>query len=87
MKTAVKCALAAAVALGGAGLAATSASAAVVCNAQNECWHVRGPQPEYKPEFNVVVHPDNWKWGHDEHYRWREHRGRGYWRDGVWVKF
>jgi hypothetical protein len=34
-----------------------------------------------------VIHPDNWKWGDADHYKWREHEGRGYWRDGVWVTF
>jgi hypothetical protein len=86
MKLAVKCALAAAIAIGSAGVAATSASADVACNAANECWHVKGHY-DYKPEFNVVVHPDNWRWGAADHYRWHEHRGRGYWRDGVWIKF
>ena len=86
MKFPVKCALVAALALSGAGVAATSASAAVVCNAENECWHVRHHY-DYKPEFNVTVHPDNWKWADTDHYRWREHHGRGYWRNGVWIKF
>lgn len=80
--------LAAAVAAGSlVALGATSASAAIVCNAQNECWHVRGHEYHYRPEWNVAVHPNNWRWGHDEQYRWREHRGRGYWRDGVWIRF
>ncbi len=74
-------------AAGGLCLAASAASAEVVCNAQNECWHVRGRHYEYRPEWGVVVHPDNWRWSHDEHYRWHEHNGRGYWRDGVWIRF
>lgn len=86
MKTSIKAALVAAAALGGVSFAATSASAAVVCNAANECWHVRGHY-RYRPEWNVVVHPNNWRWADTDHYRWREHRGRGYWRDGVWVRF
>ena len=62
------------------------ASAAVACNREGECWHVRG---EYRtrPEFGVVIHSDNWRWREREHYRWREHEGRGYWRNGVWLSF
>jgi hypothetical protein len=70
------------------GFAATAASAEIVCNQANECWHVRGHHHyDYKPEWNVTVHPNNWRWGHDEHYKWHEHEGRGYWRDGVWIRF
>jgi hypothetical protein len=86
MKSITKVALAAAIAVGGFGAAATSASAAVVCNAENECWHVKGHY-DYKPEWNVQVHPDNWRWAESDHYKWREHNGRGYWRNGVWIKF
>lgn len=86
MKTKTKLALVAAATLSAAGLAATTASAAVVCNGQGECWHVRHNY-EYRPEFGVTVHPNNWRWNHDEHYRWREHTGRGYWRDGAWIRF
>ncbi len=89
MKTLTKLTLAAAIASGSlVGVAATSASAEVVCNSENECWHVRGHEHyQYKPEWNVVVHPDNWRWGNEEHYRWHEHRGRGYWHNGVWIRF
>jgi hypothetical protein len=65
---------------------AATASAAIVCNAEGACWHVRHPYA-YAPAYGVVVHPDNWRWGPGEHYTWREHAGRGYWRGGVWVKF
>ena len=67
-------------------MTATSASAAIVCNAEGECWHVRHVY-RYRPEWGMVVHPDNWAWGPNERYVWREHRGRGYWRGGVWVRF
>jgi hypothetical protein len=85
MKSAV---LIAAAALLGAGALSisTSASAAVACNAEGHCWHVARTYA-YKPEYGVVVHPNNWKWGPNEHYEWREHAGRGYWRNGVWIKF
>jgi hypothetical protein len=65
-------------------LTATSLSAAVVCNAEGDCWHVRNPH--YKPELRLQIHPDDWKWSGSEHYRWREHAGHGYWRGGTWIE-
>jgi hypothetical protein len=79
----------AAAALFGVGaltLAATDASAAIVCNGEGFCWHVRHAY-RYHPEFGVVVHPNNWRWGSGDHYVWHEHRGRGYWRNGAWIAF
>jgi hypothetical protein len=69
-----------------AALAASSASAAIVCNQEGECWHTHRDY-NYQPTFGLVVHPDNWQWGANEHYTWREHRGRGYWHNGVWITF
>jgi hypothetical protein len=63
-----------------------TASASVVCNGEGQCWHVRRAYA-YAPAYGVVVHPDNWRWGAGEHYAWREHPGRGYWRGGVWIHF
>ena len=60
-------------------LSATAAPAAIVCNDEGECWHVRGAT-EYEPELGLHVHPDDWKWAGNEHYRWREHEGHGYWQ-------
>ena len=56
-------------------LTATSASAAIVCNEEGDCWH--------------HVYGDDWKWADADHdkYRWREHEGRGYWNKGVWIGF
>ncbi|RUO98100.1 hypothetical protein [Hyphomicrobium sp.] len=68
------------------GFTATTASADIVCNGEGDCWHVRH-RYNYDPGFGVVVHPDNWRWREAEHYRWREHEGRGYWRRGVWIGF
>ena len=82
----VKIAAAAALGIGLVTMGAQAASAAVACNAEGFCWHVRGSYA-YRPEFGVVVHPDNWRWGANEHYRWREHAGRGYWRNGAWIRF
>jgi len=72
----------------GLGLFAISApaSAEIVCNAEGVCWHVHHPYA-YAPAYGVVVHPNTWRWGPSEHYVWREHPGRGYWRNGVWVTF
>ena len=87
MRTFTKAIIAAAVAAGAASLGAT-ASADIVCStADNVCWHVHRHHYEYKPDFGVVVHPDSWTWSTDDHYTWKEHEGRGYWRDGVWVTF
>jgi len=74
------------VATGALALTTTSASAEIVCNDEGDCWHVKGKM-EYRPEFKLHVHPDNWRWGEKEHYKWREHEGRGYWRGGVWIGF
>jgi hypothetical protein len=61
-----------------------SAPAAIVCN-NSVCWHT--PQRyEYPPDARVTVHPDNWHWGAREHYNWREHEGRGYWRGDRWIE-
>jgi hypothetical protein len=85
MRKFIKPALTAAVFVAGM-MAVTSASAAIVCNADGDCWHVKG-RYTYRPEFGVTVHPNNWRWGGHDHFRWREHDGRGYWRGGVWVGF
>jgi hypothetical protein len=86
MRNLVKLGAVEALGLTALGFAATSASAAVVCNREGECWHApRGYVA--RPEFGVVVHPNGWRWGAREHYVWREHPGRGYWRNGVWVTF
>lgn len=76
--------------LAGAGalaLSATAASAAIVCNADGDCWHVKQNR-DYAPTLKLKVYPDSWKWSENEgrHHRWREHDGHGYWRSGVWIK-
>jgi hypothetical protein len=87
MKSYAKLAAAAVFGLGAVALTATSASAAIACNGEGECWHVRGHNYMYHPEWGVVIHPDGWAWGTNEHYVWREHRGRGYWHNGAWIVF
>ncbi len=69
--------------LGLLALSAASASAAVVCTG-NVCWHTHESY-SYPPEARVIVHPDSWRWGPREHFSWREHEGRGYWRGDDWV--
>ncbi len=86
MKTTSKIAAAALLGMTILGVSSGVASAAIACNGEGACWHVRRNYA-YRPEFGVVVHPDNWRWGRHEHYRWREHPGRGYWARGVWVPF
>jgi hypothetical protein len=86
MKNFSKILAAAALSASALALSATSASAYIACNRFGECWHVRSHYT-YRPEFGVVVHPNNWRWGVREHYTWREHTGRGYWRNGVWITF
>ncbi len=67
-------------------LTATAASAEIVCNRDGDCWHVKHHY-RYHPDFGLVIHPDHWRW-HDHHkYHWREHEGRGYWRNGIWIQF
>jgi hypothetical protein len=67
-------------------LASTAASARIVCNAEGDCWHSKVDY-NYRPEFGVTIHPDNWKWQEGERHAWREHDGRGYWQGGSWKEF
>ena len=67
------------------GLSAASASAAVVCTG-GVCWHTH-ERYEYPSHARVVVHDDDWKWRRREHFRWREHEGRGYWSGRRWTEF
>ncbi|HWC62340.1 MAG TPA: hypothetical protein VG501_01880, partial [Rhizomicrobium sp.] len=58
----------------------------VVCNRSGDCWHTR-ERYSYRPSFGLTIHEDNWRWGPRDRFRWREHRGRGYWRNGIWLSF
>jgi len=87
MKSIAKLAAVAAVSIASLAVSTLGASAAIVCNREGECWHVRGRAYTYRPEFGLVVHENNWRWGDHEHFVWREHEGRGYWRNGVWITF
>ncbi len=70
-------------------LSSASASAAVVCNEDGDCWRTKKTY-EYRPEFKLRIHKDDSKWSDADKskYRWREAgKGRGYWRDGAWIEF
>lgn len=86
MKTRIKLAAAALLGLGTLAISATSASAYIACNREGECWHVH-KRYAFRPELGVVIHPDGWRWHDGDHFVWREHEGRGYWRNGVWISF
>lgn len=83
MKLLTKAALVGASAL---ALTATTASAAIVCNGDGDCWHVK-KKYDYRPELQLRVHPDDWKWREFDasRYHWREHEGHGYWRGGIRI--
>src|SRR5215469_9532609 len=54
--------------------------------AKGECWHVKG-RNEYKPEWGLEVHPDNWKWAANEKFKWREHEGAAIGATGLGSRF
>ena len=66
-------------------LSAASASAAIVCSG-NVCWHTT-ERYEYPAESQVVVHEDTWRPEASANIRFREHTGRGYWRDDKWTEW
>jgi hypothetical protein len=59
---------------------AITASAAIVCSG-NVCWHVH-ERYDYPPSAGVVIHEDDWRPGPS--ITFREHEGRGFWRDDRW---
>jgi hypothetical protein len=75
----------AAVGVGLLAFSAINASAAIVCSG-NVCWHSHEAY-EYPPTAGVIVHPDSWRWGANEHFAWREHEGRGYWHGDRWMEW
>ena len=65
-------------------MTAGSASAAVVCNDDGDCWRVRG-RPTYGPGVHLRIYGDDYRLG--ERHRWREPgRGHGYYRNGAWIE-
>ncbi len=83
--TSSKILLGAAAVLGFVAASAVSASAAIICSG-SVCWHTT-ERYEYPPDARVVVHEDTWKPAADAHVTWREHPGRGYWREDKWVEW
>lgn len=71
--------------------AAGPASAYIVCNRWGDCWHTESRYRYPGPGFSF--YPDDWyfhqRWDDRYRYRWRGdyHRGRGYYRGGIWIPF
>ena len=86
MNTATKLAMMPVAVLALGGFSSLSASARIVCNGDGDCWHVHEDYA-YPPSAGIVIHPDDWRWRESEHYVWREHPGRGYWRGHDWEAF
>ena len=86
MNKQTKVALAALIVGCGFAFASTTASAAIACNSAGDCWHVHGDYT-FHPDSGVIVHPNDWAWKEGEHYKWREHEGRGYWHGDIWKEF
>jgi hypothetical protein len=62
-----------------------SASAAVICNEDGDCWRTK-ERLTYPPEARVQIYEDDYTIG--PKYRWRDAGvGRGYYRGGAWVGF
>ena len=47
---------------------ATSASAAIVCNEQGDCWKTK-EKYAYPPDARVRIYADDWKWGPNDKYQ------------------
>jgi hypothetical protein len=60
---------------------AVNASAAIVCSG-NVCWHVT-ERYDYPPSAGIVIHEDTCRAGPG--IAFREHEGRGYWKDDTWT--
>ena len=83
MHATTKALLGTAIGAGALALSALTATADIACNG-NVCWHVQ-ERHVYPRESRVIVHRDDWRPG--PRIELREHEGRGYWRNGVWVGF
>jgi hypothetical protein len=66
-------------------LSTLSASAAIACSG-NVCWHTQ-ERYIYPPEARVIIHDDDWRWGPNERFTFREHEGRGYWKGDRWTEW
>jgi hypothetical protein len=68
------------------GLSSLNATARIVCNSDGDCWHVHEDY-DYPPAARLHIHPDTWRWDEGQHFVWKEHPGRGYWRGDEWRGF
>jgi hypothetical protein len=76
----------AALALLGSLALSTSASAAIVCNDDGDCWKVK-ERHKYPPDVRLQLYEDDWVVDKKK-YRMREPgMKRGYWSRGVWITF
>ena len=73
-----------AIAAGVLALSSPGASAAIVCNAGNVCWHAH-QRYDYPPGSHVTIHEDAWKAGPT--IKFSEHEGRGYWDGDRWTEW
>jgi hypothetical protein len=79
--------VAAALGIGALAAMTTAAEARIVCNRFGDCWRVRD-RYDYPHTLGVRVYSDDWRWHHHHGYHWRAyHGGRGYWRNGIWIRF
>jgi hypothetical protein len=62
-----------------------SASAALVCNNDGDCWRTK-ERLSYPPEANITIYDDHYAIGPKHRIR-EAGKGRGYYRGGVWVGF
>jgi hypothetical protein len=85
MKVRSKVLLTTTIGAGMLALSAATASAGIACVGP-VCWHTT-ERYEYPRESRVVVHEDTWKPSADAKVTFREHKGRGYWRDDKWVEW
>jgi hypothetical protein len=73
-----------AIAAGVLALSSPGASAAIVCNAGNVCWHAH-LRYGYPSGAHMTIHDDAWKAGPT--IKFREHEGRGYWDGDRWTEW
>ena len=76
--------LSAAIGIGSIAAMSSAASAAVMCNRAGDCWHTDS-RYNYHRSWGITVRDNDWRMRRGFH--WREHDGRGYWRNGVWMRF
>ena len=64
----------------------TPASARVVCNRYGDCWRVHD-RYDYPAALGIHFYSDSYYNHRWPHRHWRaDHEGRGYWRNGIWIR-